>query len=65
MVRLTDRPDMALDVYRWRKTTTQHKQQIATCLVISGIMVLLVSFRVRIENYSIRFSFNHSKYPDY
>ena len=24
MVRLTDRPDMALDVYRGRKTTKQH-----------------------------------------
>ena len=24
MVRLTDRPDMTLDVYRGRKTTTQH-----------------------------------------
>ena len=25
MVRLTDRPDMALDVYRGRKTTMQHQ----------------------------------------
>ena len=28
VVRLTDRPDMALDVYRGRKTTTQQQQQI-------------------------------------
>ena len=27
MVRLTDRPDMTLDVYRARKTTTQQQQQ--------------------------------------
>ena len=27
VVRLTDRPDMTLDVYRGRKTTTQHQQQ--------------------------------------
>ena len=26
MVRLTDRPDMTLDVYRGRKTTIQHTQ---------------------------------------
>ena len=28
MVRLTDRPDMTLDVYRERKTTMQQQQQI-------------------------------------
>ena len=28
MVRLTDRPDMTLDVYRGRKTTTQQQQSI-------------------------------------
>ena len=27
MQRLTDRPDMTLDVYRGRKTTTQQQQQ--------------------------------------
>ena len=27
VVRLTDRPDMTLDVYRKRKTTTQQQQQ--------------------------------------
>ena len=26
MVRLTDRPDMTLDVYRGRKTTMQHNE---------------------------------------
>ena len=28
VVRLTDRPDMTLDVYRGRKTTVQQQQQI-------------------------------------
>ena len=28
MVRLTDHPDMTLDVYRGRKTTTQFQQQL-------------------------------------
>ena len=28
MVRLTDRPDMTLDVYRGRKTTMQQQQQM-------------------------------------
>ena len=27
MIRLTDRPDMTLDVYRGRKTTTTQQQQ--------------------------------------
>ena len=29
MIRLTDRPDMTLDVYRGRKTTIQQQQQSA------------------------------------
>ena len=28
VVRLTDRPDMTLDVYRRRKTTTQQQQRV-------------------------------------
>ena len=28
VVRLTDRPDMTLDVYRGRKTTTQQQQDV-------------------------------------
>ena len=28
VVRLTDRPDMSLDVYRGRKTTIQQQQQV-------------------------------------
>ena len=30
VVRLTDRPDMTLDVYRGRKTTIQQQQQLPT-----------------------------------
>ena len=30
VVRLTDRPDMTLDVYRGRKTTIQQQQQFVT-----------------------------------
>ena len=32
VVRLTDRPDMTLDVYRGRKTTMQEQQQKSTFL---------------------------------
>ena len=32
VVRLTDRPDMTLDVYRGRKTTNQQQQQLFTSL---------------------------------
>ena len=35
VVRLTDRPDMTLDVYRGRKTTTQQQQQ-HSALSING-----------------------------
>ena len=44
MVRLTDRPDMTLDVYRGRKTTTQ-QQQIKSfstrCCCVHGRNALL------------------------
>ena len=33
VVRLTDRPDMTLDVYRGRKTTMQQQQQLILLLV--------------------------------
>ena len=36
VVRLTDRPDMTLDVYRGRKTTMQQQQQIKAMPVHSG-----------------------------
>ena len=39
MVRLTDRPDMTLDVYRGRKTTQQQQQQT---LQVTGYLVLKI-----------------------
>ena len=42
VVRLTDRPDMTLDVYRGRKTTTQLQQQI---FCFGSLVVLDVVFR--------------------
>ena len=38
VVRLTDRPDMTLDVYRGRKTTNQIKNQINEYSVLENIM---------------------------
>ena len=35
VARLTDRPDMTLDVYRGRKTTIQQQQSIASRLTYS------------------------------
>ena len=44
VVRLTDRPDMTLDVYRGRKTTMQQQQQHVSFFLVSkwsgGAMVL-------------------------
>ena len=37
VVRLTDRPDMTLDVYRGRKTTIQQQQQQSKCLVFRTV----------------------------
>ena len=36
VVRLTDRPDMTLDVYRGRKITTQQQQQIDGLLTFTA-----------------------------
>ena len=45
MVRLTDRPDMTLDVYRGRKTTTQQQQQ--TCRKLGRIKNLACMRKLR------------------
>ena len=47
VVRLTDRPDMTLDVYRGCKTTMQHDRNIETCLslvyaIVNEISVFVV-----------------------
>ena len=36
MVRLTDRPDMTLDVYRGRKTTPQQQQRLVKTVPMRG-----------------------------
>ena len=41
VVRLTDRPDMTLDVYRGRKTTIQQQQQEFTGYIILSEVVKL------------------------
>ena len=48
VVRLTDRPDMTLDVYRGRKTTIQ---QILVC-TITHIIILFVGTKEIIFPYS-------------
>ena len=42
VVRLTDRPDMTLDVYRGRKTTIQ-QQQLITYQAIKAVFVSFIS----------------------
>ena len=46
VVRLTDRPDMTLDVYRGRKTTMQQKQQLFQYMLYTWIQncTLIESF---------------------
>ena len=41
VVRLTDRPDMTLDVYRGRKTTMQQPSQLGSISFSAGINFLL------------------------
>ena len=48
VVRLTDRPDMTLDVYRVGKTTTQQQQRSSYKLVL----ILFVSHREQMLEYS-------------
>ena len=43
VVRLTDRPDMTLDVYRGRKTTIQQQQHLYRALTFVGVCTRDVS----------------------
>ena len=45
VVRLTDRPDMTLDVYRGRKTTIQQQQPSATCILVMPTIIILILFK--------------------
>ena len=42
MVRLTDRPDMTLDVYRGRKTTMQQQQQPSMMMIAAVHVVCMI-----------------------
>ena len=42
VVRLTDRPDMTLDVYRGRKTTMQQQQQRAAVQFLLNVLLIVV-----------------------
>ena len=42
VVRLTERPDMTLDVYRGRKTTIQQQQQQQVLGILMGVFTLIV-----------------------
>ena len=44
VVRLTDRPDMTLDVYRGRKTTIQQQQQISLYIIGSIVQYSIVQY---------------------
>ena len=51
VVRLTDRPDMTLDVYRGRKTTIQQQKQQKPCVVdvfyFDGFYVLRLNMSIQ------------------
>ena len=49
VVRLTDRPDMTLDVYRGRKTTTQQQQQQLSFLVPDSKKFIIVASKEKLE----------------
>ena len=52
VVRLTDRPDMTLDVYRGRKTTTQQQQQNFL------LFVILQKGGIKVSEREVRFNVN-------
>ena len=50
VVRLTDRPDMTLDVYRGRKTTIQ--QQLGTAKTpLRGVLAILSAIGLNLSKY--------------
>ena len=62
MVRLTDRPDMTLDVYRGRKATKQQQSNFATELFyceVYGCTVIFspLLFKDRLKYFRLRTSF--------
>ena len=53
VVRLTDRPDMTLDVYRGRKTTMQQQQQYSSVPLGYSILNSAKSFNGMVMTYSL------------
>ena len=45
VVRLTDRPDMTLDVYRGRKTTIQQQQQQQQIVMTAKFVIHVMSIQ--------------------
>ena len=63
VVRLTDRPDMTLDVYRGRKTTKQSKKKKAKVKNLSTVNLIQVIHSKRIffrEHNEMGFNFKQS-----
>ena len=62
MVRLTDRPDMTLDVYRGRKTTIQQQNEQPTSKenTVGHDTKLSYSEDSRIRNISFRYNTDYS-----
>ena len=61
VVRLTDRPDMTLDVYRGRKTTKQQRRNLP-----QGITVMIISTgQMCIVNYPVQPGMRKLKCPDW
>ena len=48
VVRLTDRPDMTLDVYRGRKTTIQQKKSLFLNLQVMPLCLIFPNILVRV-----------------
>ena len=56
VVRLTDRPDMTLDVYRGRKTTNQQQQRQTVSLLRENINIFIsvtYLYRLHVSIYKI------------
>ena len=51
VVRLTDRPDMTLDVYRGRKTTVQQIIRCTACVFRDRLSIFLASFPFGFESW--------------
>ena len=54
VVRLTDRPDMTLDVYRGRKTTMQHATSMANLSVIVAFLTLSPPHTQNFRGYNMK-----------